>query len=202
MTEISIFFNHLLPILKSNIGAILFVPIYAVWVTCLLPGVWASMLAGAIYGTWMGTVLVSLGAFIGAICSFLLGRTIFRNWVKTRIESLPKLQKFLKGVDKEGLKLILMTRLSPIFPFSILNFAYGFSEISFRNYVLGLIGILPGTILFCALGNLAGDVTRFSEILSSKDAEPFSFLNIIGLLATILTVLILNNVIKQSFQES
>tara|TARA_B100000700_G_C14777433_1_gene729657 strand:+ start:88 stop:705 length:618 start_codon:yes stop_codon:yes gene_type:complete len=202
MHKILLWLDYFLPIFQSNLGAIFFIPFYAVWVTCLLPGIWATMLAGAIYGTFLGTILVFIGASFGAVLSFWLGRTIFRNWVEESLESLPRLQLFLKTISAEGLRLVLMTRLSPVFPFSFLNFAYGFSKVTFRDYVIGLIGILPGTILFCALGELAGEAARFGNVLSSERANAFSWLNIIGLFATILVILILSRVIRKTFQNS
>ncbi len=62
----------------------------------------------------------------------------------------------------------MLTRLSPAFPFSLLNLAYGLSDVSLRDYNLGLIAILPGTVLFCALGALAGDAARFGEVLAGE----------------------------------
>ena len=70
----------LLPALQSPAGAIAFVPLYALWVTLLLPGVWASMLAGALYGPWWGSLIVFVGASLGAEAAFLLGRTWLRSW--------------------------------------------------------------------------------------------------------------------------
>ena len=130
-----------LELLRSPAGALLFVPLYALWVTLLLPGVWASMLAGALYGTWLGSALVFVGACLGAVVVFLLGRSWLRGWALRRLERLPKLQAVERAVSKEGLKLVLLTRLSPAFPFSLLNLAYGLSEVSLRDYSLGLIGI-------------------------------------------------------------
>ncbi|MEA5411528.1 TVP38/TMEM64 family protein, partial [Synechococcus sp. BA-120 BA3] len=66
--------DHLLAWLRSPLGAMAFVPLYALWVTLLLPGVWASMLAGVLYGPLWGSVLVFAGACLGAMAVFLLGR--------------------------------------------------------------------------------------------------------------------------------
>jgi uncharacterized membrane protein YdjX (TVP38/TMEM64 family) len=171
--------------LQSPWGAVVFVPLYALWVTLLLPGVWASMLAGALYGTVWGSVVVFVGACIGALAAFLLGRTWLRDWARRRLAAVPKLQAVEQAVSREGLKLVLLTRLSPAFPFSLLNLAYGLSEVSLRDYTIGLIGILPGTILFCGLGALAGDVARFGEVLSGEaDAGTWS-LRVVGILATL-----------------
>lgn len=184
----SLWLERVLPALRSPLGFAAFVPLYALWVTLLLPGVWASMLAGALYGTWWGSVLVFLGACLGAEASFLLGRTWLRDWARRRLLAFPKLQAIEQGVSREGLRLVLLTRLSPAFPFSLLNFAYGLSEVSLRDYTLGLVGIIPGTILFCGLGALAGDVARFGEVLSGQ-ADPATWaLRVVGLLATVASV--------------
>jgi uncharacterized membrane protein YdjX (TVP38/TMEM64 family) len=171
--------------LQSPWGALAFVPLYALWVTLLLPGVWASMLAGALYGTVWGSVVVFVGACLGAEAAFLLGRHWLRDWARARLSALPKLQAMEQAVSREGLKLVLLTRLSPAFPFSLLNLAYGLSEVSLRDYSVGLLGILPGTILFCSLGALAGDVARFGDVLANRADTGTWALRIMGLLATV-----------------
>jgi len=188
--------------LRSPAGALAFVPLYALWVTLLLPGVWASMLAGALYGTWWGSLIVFVGACLGAEAAFLLGRTWMRNWARRRLAAVPKLLAIEQAVSREGLKLVLLTRLSPAFPFSLLNFAYGLSEVSLRDYSIGLIGILPGTILFCGLGALAGDVARFGEVLSGEaDASTWA-LRIGGLLATVASVWLVGKAAQRALQGS
>jgi len=182
------------------IGTVLFIPLYAIWVTFLLPGVWASMLAGALYGTWLGSLLVFFGAVLGAECVFFLSRTIFRDWASTQLLKYPKLLKIGKTVTNEGLKFVFLTRLSPAFPFSLLNLAYGLSEISFRDYSIGLIGILPGTILFCELGSIAGDLTRFQDVLSNRSDIASYSISLIGGISTILVVFIIGRAIKLALE--
>ena len=193
---------ELLPALKSPAGALAFVPLYALWVTLLLPGVWASMLAGALYGTWWGSLIVFVGACLGAEAAFLLGRTWLRNWARRRLAAVPKLLAIEQAVSREGLKLVLLTRLSPAFPFSLLNFAYGLSEVSLRDYTIGLIGILPGTILFCGLGALAGDVAGFGEVLSGEADAGTWALRIGGLLATVASVWLVGRAAQRALQGS
>lgn len=190
-----------LPALRSPAGAVAFVPLYALWVTLLLPGVWASMLAGALYGTVWGSVLVFVGACLGAEAAFLLGRHALRDWARRRLEALPKLQAVERAVSREGLRLVLLTRLSPAFPFSLLNFAYGLSEVSLRDYTIGLIGILPGTILFCALGALAGDVARFGDVLSGQADAGTWLLRIAGVLATVGVVWLVGRAARRALDD-
>lgn len=191
-----------MPLLRSPLGAILFVPLYALWVTLLLPGVWASMLAGALYGTLWGSVVVFVGASLGALLVFFLGRTWLRAWAQRRLAAAPKLRAVEQAVSREGLRLVLLTRLSPAFPFSLLNLAYGLSDVSWRDYSIGLVGILPGTVLFCGLGELAGDVARFQEVLSGE-ADPLTWaVRLLGLAATLAVVLVVNRVARAALQAA
>lgn len=190
--------DGLLPALASPWGAAAFVPLYALWVTLLLPGVWASMLAGALYGTGWGSLLVFVGACLGAEVVFLLGRGWLRPWARRRLAAAPKLLAVEEAVSREGLRLVLLTRLSPAFPFSLLNLAYGLSEVSLRDYSLGLIGILPGTVLFCALGALAGDVARFNTVLAGQ-ADPITWaLRIVGIGATLAVSVLVTRVARRA----
>jgi uncharacterized membrane protein YdjX (TVP38/TMEM64 family) len=194
--------DTLVPWLRSPAGAVLFVPLYALWVTVLLPGVWASMLAGALYGTLWGSVVVFVGASMGALVVFVLGRGLLRGWAQQRLAGNPKLRAVEQAVSREGLRLVLLTRLSPAFPFSLLNLAYGLSTVSLRDYSLGLVGILPGTVLFCGLGALAGDVARFGEVLSGAADAPTWFLRVLGVASTLAVVVLVNRVARRALAES
>ena len=187
--------------LRSPLGGLVFIPLYAVWVTLLLPGVWASMLAGALYGTWWGSLIVFAGATLGAEAAFVLGRNWLRGWAQQRLSRFPKLLAIEKAVSREGFRLVLLTRLSPAFPFSLLNLAYGLSEVSMRDYNLGLIGIIPGTILFCALGALAGSAARFGEVLAGETSAQGWVLRVVGVLATAGVVWLVGRSARKALQE-
>jgi uncharacterized membrane protein YdjX (TVP38/TMEM64 family) len=190
----------LLPFLRSPLGALVFIPIYALWVTLLLPGVWASMLAGALYGTVWGSVIVAVGATLGAEVVFLLGRGWLRAWARRRLAAAPKLQAVEQAVSRQGLRLVLLTRLSPAFPFSLLNLAYGLSDVSLRDYTIGLVGILPGTVLFCALGQLAGDVSRFGDVLTGQADGAVWIVRLLGIGATVAVTVLITRVAQNALK--
>jgi uncharacterized membrane protein YdjX (TVP38/TMEM64 family) len=96
---------------------------------------------------------------------------------------------------------VLLTRLSPAFPFSLLNLAYGLSDVSLRDYNLGLIGIIPGTILFCALGALAGSAARFGEVLAGETTPQAWVLRVVGVLATVAVVWLVARAARKALQE-
>jgi len=194
--------NNFIPFLSSPFGILVFALVYVFWVSFLLPGSWLSMLSGFLYGTWLGSSVVFVGAFIGAHLTFYLGRTFLKEWAQKKISNFPKVQIMEKAVQREGLKVILLTRLSPLFPFGLLNFTYGLSEVKVRDFTLGMIGILPGTIIFCSLGSLALKVSNFGEVLSGR-ADTSSFVSsLISILSTILVVVLVLRSTRKLNQDS
>lgn len=193
--------DQVVPALRSPAGAVAFVPLYALWVSLLLPGVWASMLAGALYGTAWGSLIVFAGACLGAQVAFLLGRHRLRHWALRRLATRPKLQAIERAVSREGLKLVLLTRLSPAFPFSLLNLAYGLSEVSLRDYSIGLLAILPGTVLFCGLGELAGDASRFGAVLAGGTGPAGQALTLLGITATVAAMVVAGRAAQRALQR-
>jgi uncharacterized membrane protein YdjX (TVP38/TMEM64 family) len=193
--------EQVVPALRSPAGALAFVPLYALWVSLLLPGIWATMLAGALYGTVWGSVIVFAGACLGALAAFLLGRHQLHHWARRRLATRPKLQAIERAVSREGLKLVLLTRLSPAFPFSLLNLAYGLSDVSLRDYSIGLLAILPGTVLFCGLGELAGDASRFGEVLAGGSGPAGQALSLLGITATVAAMVVAGQATRRALQR-
>ena len=160
------------------------------------------MLSGFLYGPWLGSSVVFVGAFIGAHLTFYLGRTFLKEWARKKVSNFPKVQIMEKAVRREGLKVSLLTRLSPLFPFGLLNFTYGLSEVTVRDFTLGMIGILPGTILYCSLGSLALKVSNFGEVLSGRSDTSSFIWSLISILSTILVVVLVLRSIKKLNQDS
>ena len=194
--------NSLIPFLGSPFGILIFALVYVFWVSFLLPGSWLSMLSGFLYGTWLGSTVVFVGAFIGAHLTFYLGRTFLKEWAQKKVSNFPKVQIMEKAVKLEGLKVILLTRLSPLFPFGLLNFTYGLSEVKVRDFTLGMIGILPGTILYCSLGSLALKVSNFGAVLSGRSDTSSFIWSLISILSTILVVILVLRSTRKLNQDS
>ena len=201
-SNLEILVNNFIPFLSSPFGILFFTLVYVFWVSFLLPGSWLSMLSGFLYGTWLGSLVVFVSAFIGAHLTFYLGRTFLKEWAKKKVSNFPKVQIMEKAVKQEGLKVIFLTRLSPVFPFGLLNFAYGLSEVKVRDFTLGMIGILPGTILYCSLGSLALKVSSFGEVISGR-SETSSFIwSLISILSTMLVIILVLRSTRKLNQDS
>jgi len=118
--------------------------------------------------------------------------------VKNLFSRYPKLSVMNKVVEKGGLKLIFLARLSPIFPFSILNYFYGLNNVKFRDFAFGLIGIIPGTFLYCSIGSLAKSIQELKNVQSPNNL----YITSIGIISTFLVVYFSAKYSREYFEKS
>jgi uncharacterized membrane protein YdjX (TVP38/TMEM64 family) len=162
-------------------GPALFILLYIAACVLFIPGSALTLGAGAIFGVVRGSIIVSVASTLGATAAFLVGRYFARDWIARKIEKNEKFAAIDQAVGREGWKIVGLTRLSPAFPFSLLNYAYGLTKVSFRDYVLASwIGMMPGTIMYVYLGSLARLGVDAQQTTTAQ-----TVLKIVGLLATI-----------------
>ena len=183
------------------IGAIAFIVIYIIATIAFFPGSILTLGAGVVFGVVLGSLYVFIGAIIGAIAAFLVGRYLARSWVANKIATNQKFQAIDRAVAKEGLKIVLLTRLSPIFPFNLLNYAFGITGVSIKNYVIGSLGMIPGTIMYVYIGSLAGNIA-----LIGTDSQPTNptvqwTIRIIGFIATVIVTIYVSRIAKKALEE-
>lgn len=134
-------------------GPVFVAAFYIIACVLLLPGSILTLGAGFIFKVVVGTITVSIGSTLGACAAFWVGRTIARKWIATKVAKNEKFAAIDEAVAQQGFKIVLLTRLSPIFPFNMLNYAFGLTKISFWKYALGSwIGMMPGTIMYVYFG--------------------------------------------------
>jgi len=128
-----------------------FMVIYALATVLFVPGVVFSLIGGALFGPFWGTVYNLLGASLGATLAFLAARYIASDWVARK--SAGRIKQLIAGVEAEGWRFVALTRLVPLFPFNLLNYALGLTRIRFWHYVLAtLICMAPGAAAYTWLG--------------------------------------------------
>lgn len=143
------------------LGQAAFVGLYVLACVAFLPGSVLTLGAGAAFGLWKGFVLVSIGSTVGACAAFLVGRYLMRDWVSRKLEKVPAFAAVAGAVGQEGWKVVLLTRLSPVLPFNLLNYGYGLTSVGLGEYTLASwIGMMPGTFLYVYLGAAAGEAAR------------------------------------------
>jgi uncharacterized membrane protein YdjX (TVP38/TMEM64 family) len=136
-------------------GPVIFIGLYVAGAVLFVPGSVLTLGAGAVFGVALGSVYVSIGATLGATAAFLVGRYLARDAIARQIENNQKFLTIDRAVEREGWKIVFLTRLSPIFPFTLLNYAFGLTRVKLRHYVLASwIGMIPGTVMYVYLGSL------------------------------------------------
>jgi uncharacterized membrane protein YdjX (TVP38/TMEM64 family) len=143
-----------------------YMTIYIVVTALSLPGAVVMTLAGgALFGFWLGVLVVSFASTIGATLACFVARFLLRDWVQNRVGE--KLSKINKGIEKEGSFYLFSLRLVPIFPFFIINLAMGLTPMKLWTfYWVSQIGMFPGTMVYVNAGKELGRLESLSGILS------------------------------------
>ncbi len=149
---------------QGAVAIVIFAVAYVVAAVLLLPGSALTLGAGFVYGAVWGTLLVIPASVAAAVIAFALSRRLGRTWVAARVQRSPKFAALDRAIGRAGFKITLLVRLSPIFPFGLLNYALGVTEIRFRDYFIATaIGMLPGTIAYVYLGSLVTSATELGS---------------------------------------
>ena len=180
---------------------IIFGLIYIICTVLLISGAVLTLGAGIIFGVIKGSIIVSVFSTLAAITSFLIGRFLLRNWVLKKIEKYPKFKAVDTAVAKEGWKIVGLTRLSPIFPFIFLNYAFGLTKISLKDYsIASWIGMLPGTIMYVYIGSLIGDIATLGA--GGREKTPIEWIfTIIGLIITVAVTFYVTYISKKALSK-
>jgi len=183
------------------LGWVAFILLYVAAAVLLLPAVLLTLGAGAVFGVAKGWLIVSVAATLGATAAFLVGRYVARGWVARRIQGHPTFLAIDEAVAREGWKIVGLTRLSPAFPFNLLNYAYGITRVSLRHYIVASwIGMMPGTLLYVYLGSLAGDLAKVGAGPPTRTAVEWT-LCIVGLLATVAVTVLVTRMARRALRH-
>jgi uncharacterized membrane protein YdjX (TVP38/TMEM64 family) len=187
----------------GTVAPLVFILIYVIATVAFLPGSVLTLGAGVLFGVIKGSIYVFIGATLGATLAFLVGRYLARGWISEKIAGNQKFQTIDQAVGREGLKIVLLTRLSPIFPFNLLNYGLGVTGVSLKDYVLGSVGMIPGTIMYVYIGSLAGSIATIGSE-SQPDANPIAqwTIRIIGFIATVAVTIYITKIARKALDES
>jgi uncharacterized membrane protein YdjX (TVP38/TMEM64 family) len=199
--------NHLSVQLLQSIqsagiwGPLLFIALYVLACVLFLPGSLLTIGAGFIFGPVVGVPTVSVGSTLGAGAAFLLSRSLVRDWVSRAVAKKPEFQALDKAVAGDGFKVVLLTRLSPVVPFNLLNFALALTTVSFRDYLIASwIGMLPGVVMYIYIG---ATIKTFADLSSNQTAAKpgYTLFLIVGLAATLLAVILLARIARRALSN-
>lgn len=163
-------------------------------VVSMIPGGPAALFTlagGAVFGPVAGTVLVSASSTIGATLAFLLARTVLHRRAEEMVKASPRLASLSRAIERDGARVVALVRLSPLFPFTVVNYAFGLTKVRTVTYVLASwVAMLPGTAAYVYLGSALGQ--------AASDADPAkkAIRLALGAAAVVATVLIARTAAK------
>ncbi|MBZ0112419.1 MAG: TVP38/TMEM64 family protein [Thermoanaerobaculia bacterium] len=181
-------------------GPVVFILGYAVATVALVPGSVLTLAAGAVFGLVRGTAFVFLGASLGACLAFLISRYVARAAVERRLAGNPRFANLDRAVGSDGRRITFLLRLSPVFPFSLLNYGLGLTRVRFVDYALACFGMLPGTLLYVYYGHLAGSVAAAAGGATDKGTGYWVLLGL-GLVATVAVTTVVTKIARRALKE-
>ncbi len=197
-----ILFRFLLWVQKLGIwGPFLIACFYIIAPVFLIPGSILTLGAGFLFGLAVGFAAVWSGAFLGACAAFLVGRTFLRNWVQAKATGRPKFAAIDEAIGREGFKIVLLLRLSPLFPYNFLNYVLGLTKVSFRQYAVAtFLGMVPVTLMYVYFGSAARSLAE----VASGESQVGGLKQIVfwlGLVLTIIVTVFITRLAKRSLNE-
>jgi uncharacterized membrane protein YdjX (TVP38/TMEM64 family) len=183
-------------------GPLVFVVGYALAVVAFVPASLLTLAAGAIFGIGAGTAYVFVAAVIGSSLAFLVSRYVARQGIERRLAGNRKFAAIDRAVGRQGRRIVFLLRLSPAFPFNLLNYGLGLTSVRFADYLVASLGMLPGTLLFVYSGKAAGDVAALAGgAASAKDVSHYVLLGV-GLLATAVVTVLVTRIARRALVEA
>ena len=178
-------------------GPVIFIGLYVAATVLFVPGSVLTLGAGALFGVVFGSIYVSISATLGATAAFLVGRYLARDAIARKIEKNEKFAVIDRAVADEGWKIVLLTRLSPIFPFILLNYALGLTRVKLSHYVLASwLGMIPGTVMYVYLGSLVNVGAGHRQRTTGEWV-----LYGVGLLATVVVTVFVTRLAKKALAK-
>jgi uncharacterized membrane protein YdjX (TVP38/TMEM64 family) len=176
-------------------GAIAFICLYIVATVLLIPGSILTLAAGVIYQLFWGTILVSVASTVSATIAFMIGRYLARDWVLNRFAQQANFQAIDRAISREGWKIVALARLSPIFPFNLLNYLLSLSHISIKDYFwASWLGMIPGTIVYVYIGSAIGNLASLAGTDRRGTTAWEWAVYLVGLVSTIILTIYLTKV--------
>jgi len=183
-------------------GPVFLAGVYLVACVLFVPGMILTLGAGFLFGLARGTVVVSVGSTLGATAAFLIGRTLARGPIEKRVAAYPRFRAIDRALGRHAFKIVLLVRLSPIFPFNLLNYAFGLIRVPLRHYFFASwLGMLPGTLMYVYFGSVLKSLAEVVAGTTRGGTVQTGFF-LAGLLMTVVATVVIARVAKRALDEA
>ncbi len=183
-------------------GPLVFMLAYALGVVVFVPGSALTLAAGALFGIGRGLVFAWSAATVGAALAFLVARYVARSSVEERIAGNPRFAAIDRAVGQEGRKIVFLLRLSPVFPFTFLNFALGLTRVGFVDYCIASLGMIPGTLLYVYYGSVIGLAAQVAGGAAPERGLADYLVLGLGLAATLAVTIFVTRLARRALHEA
>jgi uncharacterized membrane protein YdjX (TVP38/TMEM64 family) len=159
---------------------ILFILIYIVGAVLLAPSFFLTVAAGAMFGVWRGSLVVFVGASLGASAVYAIATPLGNSHLLDRVTGDPRVKAVRGAIRGDARWLTFLLRLSPLLPYNILNYALALSGVRFRDYALGFLGMIPAILMYTYYGKVVGDVAALAAGVAPPRAPEYYALVAVG----------------------
>jgi len=182
-------------------GPVAFIAGYVLATVLFIPGSLLTLAGGAIFGLTKGVMIVFLAAVLGSSAAFLVSRYVARSSIERRLAGNARFAAIDRAVGAQGRKIVFLLRLSPVFPFTLLNYGLGLTNVRFVDYVAASVGMLPGTLLYVYYGKVIGDVAALAGGMAREKGPADYAILVLGLAATIVVTTIVTRIARRALSD-
>ena len=144
---------------NGGLGIVIWLLLYVLLALLAAPASLHKFVSGVLFGFWAGWVIAFVGACLGAILPFWLTKKYIHDWVDKKMKGKPTLRALKKAVGKDGLKCVFLTRVSLVIPYPVLNYGFGLTDVTWKDYLLGSAGMIVPSALYAYWGSKAADIS-------------------------------------------
>jgi len=184
---------------NGTLGIVSFLALYVILAVLLIPASFHKFVTGLLFGFWAGLVIAFAGGMIAAILPFLIAKRWLEPWTRKRIEKSELLSSVEKAVLEDGDKTVFLTRISLVLPYGVLNYVYGLTRVSFKNYMRGNVGMFVPAILYAWWGSQAAGLAEATQ--QGRDWT-YWFAIVISAIITILVIIHLRKLTLKHLDSS
>lgn len=180
---------------------VLFVLIYVVAAVTLAPAFFLTVAAGAMFGVWRGSVIVFVGASLGASVVYALISPLARSRIVARATRNRRVAAVRAAIVGQGAWVMFLLRLSPLIPYTPLNYALALSGVRYRDFAVALLGMIPATIMYTYYGKVVGDVAALAAGVSPPRGPEYYTLLVTGLVAIVASTVMITKASRRAIAQ-
>jgi uncharacterized membrane protein YdjX (TVP38/TMEM64 family) len=167
----------------------------------LSPAFFLTVAAGALFGVWRGSIIVFIGASLGASAVYVLGQPLSRTRLMARVTRDRRVAAVREAVAGQGAWLMFLLRLSPLVPFNILNYALALSGVRYQDFAIALVGMIPAILMYTYYGKVVGDVAALAAGVAPPRGPEYYALLVVGLVAIVVSTTMITRAARRAAER-